>query len=115
MITPQLRQLLGQLDRALSGPGEAKWHSFRDKYEQAVGVYLAAIHESATEKNRALLAEIDAAAKADDVLALPEKTGAPWARRALLAVAHAPGITSALVGLRTTEQVTQTLALAQSR
>lgn len=58
LITPQIRGLLGQLDRAFGDDPGRDWARFRQAYVRAVGTYLAAVREVALGKNRAQLAAL---------------------------------------------------------
>ena len=64
LITPRLRSLLAQLDRAFSGHGP--YQKWRANYIQAVGTYLACLREMCSEKNRQLLNELEIATLKQD-------------------------------------------------
>jgi aryl-alcohol dehydrogenase-like predicted oxidoreductase len=118
MVTPRLRQLLSQLDRSFAGPGDAKWKKFRDDYIRAVGNYLAAIDQFATQKNRQILSDLEkkigtSASFSDANAARPK--GEPWAERALGLLISVPGVSAALVGLRKSGHVEGALRVLHGR
>ncbi len=112
MLTPKIRQLLGQLDRAFAGPGEESWRKFRTNYVQAVGAWLAAVRETATDHNREFLQSLT-----KELPKKPEFSAAvkqdlshySWAQRALYLVSDAPAISGVLVGLRSPQHVEEAL------
>lgn len=110
MITPRLRHLLGQLDRAFDG--DQKWSKFREKYVHAVGTWLATVREASTEKNRVLLAELEQRLQTSAEFGALFQTGfAPqtWIERALRPLCESQTITSVLVGLRNPDHVRDVL------
>lgn len=115
MITPRLRHLLGQLDRAFDQ--DAKWSKFRDKYVRAVGTWLATVRESSTDKNRVSLSELERKVHASEGFRrLFQRGFAPqtWVERALRPLCETGAITSTLVGLRKPEHVREVLRVLAS-
>jgi hypothetical protein len=117
LFTPQLRRLIEQVDQAFGSSQDDSWPKFRVRYIQAVGSWLAAVRETATEENRRLLTELS---KGLETAATPLAQAAQklaarrWLERSLLSVIHCPGISSAVVGLRTEAQTAHVLQLLRS-
>jgi hypothetical protein len=112
MVTPRLRHLLAQLDRAFAGPGEQKWAKFRGEYVQAIGAWLAAVRETATAKNRLILKGLEKSLPKRSEFSGQLKNGFghdAWAARALSLVVNSEGVTTTLVGLRRPEHVQEAL------
>lgn len=106
LLSPRLRHLLGQLDRAFSG--SSAWSTFRTRYVQAIGGYLASLREEVRARHQDELERL-----ADKLTEQPlfsaffqdreraEVWGTrPWAERALLLQTQLPGVAVSLVGLR---------------
>ncbi len=114
LVTPRLRHLLGQLDRAFSGPGEGAWTKFRERYVQAVGAWLAAVRERASDENRRMLAEAQTELPNSGLFSEAQqaqlKGDSPWAQKAVSVLTEFEAIASVLVGLRKPDQVHQVLA-----
>lgn len=106
LLSPRLRHLLSQLDRAFSG--SSSWNAFRHRYVQAVGGYLASLREEVRTRHRAELEQLAARLAQQPLFAsfFQDQERAqvwgsrPWAERALLLQTQLPGIAVSLVGLR---------------
>lgn len=112
LFTPQLRQLIAQLDTAFRGSSAGPWIKFREHYIKAVGTWLAAVREMATEENRRLLGVVDESLASDvssPFSAYAASRTLPWQQRALHCVIDAEGVSAALVGLRSPDQVENAL------
>lgn len=106
LITPRLRHLLAELDRAFDR--DQKWAKFREKYVRAVGNWLASLREVSNERNRALLAYLAKSLETSSTLNAPSSkdfTPQTWVERALRPLAVSQDISSTLVGLRSSDQV----------
>ena len=112
LITPRLRHLLGELDRAFDR--DQKWSQFREKYVRAVGTWLASLRAASTEKNRVLLTELEQKlSSTDEFRSLTQKGFAPqtWVERALRPLCETNFISSTLVGLRSPDHVREVLRI----
>ncbi len=108
VLMPTVRQRLTELDSAFSGAQGEQWRGFRTRYVEALGVWLGAARSAAGAGNRRLFERVSKTLKARPELAsaLAGSLGqAPWAERSLALVRSVQGITSVLVGMRTTSHV----------
>ncbi len=104
LITPRLRSIVAQLDRAFVG--QAPFQSWKAKYIQAVGVYLACLREECSEKNRALLSDLEERMLRSKNLDAPQAWAElKWPERALAPLVAHPHIDVVLVGARSASQV----------
>ncbi len=112
LITPRLRALLAQLDQALSQQGS--YRTWKAKYIQAVGTYLACVREACADKNRALLAELQ-----DQLLDTPLLSAIDhrawkqqsWSRRAVQPLLLSEALDVTLVGARHPNHIDELLPL----
>lgn len=109
LVTPKIRQLLAQLEELLQE--EPRWEVFRERYIEAVGVWLACVRQRAIERTLARLAEIrDAALTSPFSAHIGEFWCAkPWVQRALDPLLGTSGITCVVLGMRSQEQAEQAL------
>jgi aryl-alcohol dehydrogenase-like predicted oxidoreductase len=113
VLMPSVRQRLTELDGAFSGPQGEQWRVFRARYVEALGIWLAAARSAAGEGNRRLFervsGQLKSRAELADALAGPLGQ-APWAQRSIAVVRSVEGVTSVLVGMRSTSHVDAALA-----
>ncbi len=109
VLTPLVRRRLGELDRAFAGPPSGTWQAFRNRYVEALGVWLGAARGAASAKNEKLLSSVEDRLRTAGFASLLEVESTPWSQRAIALVRATPGVTSVLVGMRDIAQVDDAL------
>ncbi len=101
-ILPRFAQALQALDRHLTGALGQEWQGWRARYVPALHKALSEMRRQAAEKSAARVARVEAVL---DPLLPPERRGETLSRKALWVVAHTPGVSSVLVGMRDPDYV----------
>ncbi len=117
MITPRLRQLLAELDRAFGEDAGQDWARFRGRYVEAVGNYLAAVRAEAIDHNYSLLQRLRQEVPTSAAFGqLPGAQVEPahFAHWALGLLMEHPAVDITVVGLRSAKQASEALRLLQA-
>jgi aryl-alcohol dehydrogenase-like predicted oxidoreductase len=96
------------LDESLSGPMEAAWQSWRNRYVPELEATLAAFRGRAARQSQAVSEQVAAAINPHLTLA---RKGESLSRKALWTLASTPGVTCVLLGMRRPEYVTDAMAI----
>jgi hypothetical protein len=108
MIGPMVTEVVGALDRSLSGPMESAWQGWRSRYLPELEATLAAFRARAARQSQSVSDRVAAAINPHLPLA---RTGESLSRKALWVLASTPGVTSVLLGMRRPEYVTDGMAI----
>jgi len=108
MIGPMVAEVVGALDRNISGPMEAAWQGWRSRYLPELEATLAAFRGRAARQSQTVSDRVAAAINPHLPLA---RTGESLSRKALWVLASTPGVTSVLLGMRRPEYVTDGMAI----
>jgi hypothetical protein len=106
LVTPRLRALLAQLDRAFVG--QAAFAAFKVKYIQAVGGYLACLREVCNDKHRRLLEELATRHVSAPTLRPAQRDrflSQSWPQRAVATLLDSECVDIVLLGMRTEAHV----------
>jgi uncharacterized protein YyaL (SSP411 family)/aryl-alcohol dehydrogenase-like predicted oxidoreductase len=108
-ILPLVQRALGMVERSAREPGAAEaWGAWRRSYLAALERALGAIRGHTLERARQ---HVDRVARAIAPFLPAARLGEPLQRKALWTVASAPGVTSALLGMRRAPYVDDALAV----
>jgi hypothetical protein len=108
IIGPAVTQVVRMLDESLSGPMEAAWQSWRNRYVPELEATLAAFRGRAARQSQAVSEQVAAAINPHLTLA---RKGESLSRKALWTLASTPGVTCVLLGMRRPEYVTDAMAI----
>jgi hypothetical protein len=107
-VAPRLMRTIAMLDRGISGPVEAAWQSFRERYLESVEALFAAIGRRAGDRSRARVMVLS---RAVDPLIPPERRGLSLSQKALLVLRSLDGVTAVLLGMREPRYVADALGM----
>jgi aryl-alcohol dehydrogenase-like predicted oxidoreductase len=108
IIGPAVTQVVRMLDQGLTGPMEAAWQGWRNRYLPELEATLAAFRGRAARQSQALSERVAAAINPHLPLA---RTGETLSRKALWVLASTPGVTCVLLGMRQPAYVTDGMAI----
>jgi len=96
-VGPRVFRTVQSLDHGIRGPLATRWEAFRDHYlEELEGLFVSLRKRAADRSRRRAMA----LGRAIDPLLTEDHRTASLSRKALHALASAPGVTSVLVGMR---------------
>jgi aryl-alcohol dehydrogenase-like predicted oxidoreductase len=107
-IAPRLMQTVAALDRAITGPLEARWQNWQERYLAAMEGLFRAIGRRAGDRSRARARVVS---RAVDPLLPPERQSLSLSQKAILTLASVEGVTTVLVGMREKPYVADALAV----
>jgi hypothetical protein len=96
------------LDRAITGPLEAPWQSFQDRYLAAMDALFRAIARRTGDRSRARSMVL---ARAIDPALPSDRRALSLSQKALLVLGSLPGVTTILVGMREKPYVVDALGV----
>lgn len=111
-VKPRLGDILAQLEQVFAGAQAERYRAWRSRYVEAVGAWLLAVRQHASEHDRRLLERLDEKLRIQGELRLaldgPLAT-APWSLRALALVRGIEGVSSVLVSMRRRDELADAL------
>jgi len=116
LVTPRLRALLAQLDRAFVG--QDGFLTFKGKYIQAVAGYLACLREVCSQKNRHMLEQLAShhlSTRAADTAQHERFLRQSWPERAVGVLLDVDCIDIVLLGMRSEQHVLGVQSLLSSK
>lgn len=106
MVLPQISYLVSQLDTHFSGADASAWRAWRDRYLPELSALLATLRNEGAKRSRKTTQQLGARLDAF----LPEAVrGETLSRKALAVLAHTPGVTCVLNGMRAPAYVDDSL------
>jgi len=106
MVSPAVGQLVQMLDRSLSGPIQETWRSWLEQYLPALDLLLQAFRVRAAQQSQAASNRVTAVLNPHLALA---RRGESLSRKALWVVVSTPGVSTALLGMRHPDYVSDGL------
>ena len=107
-ILPRLSRALRTLDANLAGPPAERWRAWRARYVPEVQQALGELARQAAERSQATSRAVAAALAP---LLSPQQRGESLSRLALWTVAHTPGVSAVLCGMRKPAYVADALGI----
>jgi hypothetical protein len=105
-VAPRLMHTVAALDRAITGPLEAPWQAWQERYLAAMEALFRAIARRTGDRSRARSLVLS---RAIDERLPSDRRDLSLSQKALLAVASLAGVTTVLVGMREDAYVTDAL------
>ncbi len=106
VISPAVGQVVQMLDRSLSGPIQEAWRSWLDRYLPALDLLLQTCRLRAARQSQAASNRVTAALNPHLPLA---RRGESLSRKALWVLVSTPGVSTALLGMRHPDYVSDAL------